>query len=140
VAVFVTRRQRSEILVCHRSGPEGYWHTVAGEREAGETSPEGALRELREETGLVAELAEPTTSLTYSLAEETAGRRALYSPELAEVQVDCFLVDASDTWEPLLDDEHDDYRWCSPDDAFALLHWDDTSAALRRLLAEADAS
>jgi 8-oxo-dGTP pyrophosphatase MutT (NUDIX family) len=134
VAVFVTRRERSEILVCHRSGPAGYWHTVAGEREPGETSAEGALRELREETGLVAELAGPATSLAYSLAEETAERRALYSPELTEVQVDCFLVDAPDGWEPLLDREHDGYRWCSPDDAFALLYWDDTSAALRRLL------
>ncbi len=134
VAVFVTRRHRSEILVCHRSGPEGYWHTIAGERELGESSAEGALRELCEETGLAAELAGPTTSLVYSLAEEPAERRALYSPELTDVQVDCFLVDAPDGWEPLLDHEHDDYRWCEPAAAFALLHWDDTSAALQRLL------
>jgi dATP pyrophosphohydrolase len=137
VAVFVTRRERNQILVCHRSGPRGYWHPVAGGREPGETSPEAALRELFEETGLVAELAGPTTSLTYSLAEEPPERRALYAPEVAEVQVDCFLVEAPGEWEPSLDREHDDYRWCSPADAFALLHWEDTTAALRRLLAAA---
>ncbi|MGH3048572.1 MAG: NUDIX domain-containing protein, partial [Gaiellaceae bacterium] len=36
----MTRRERGEILVCHRSGPAGYWHTIAGERETGETPAE----------------------------------------------------------------------------------------------------
>ena len=136
MAVFVARRERSELLVCHRSATGGgYWHTVAGAREAGESSPEAALRELQEETGLVAELAGPTTSFCYSLAEEPPKRRALYAPELTEVQVDCFLVDAPDEWEPQLDHEHDGYRWCRPADAFTLLHWNDTTDALGRLLA-----
>jgi len=65
---------------------------------------------------------------------EEAERRALYSPELTEVQVDCFLVDAPDGWEPLLDHEHDDYRWCAPDDAAKTLRWPETAEALRRLL------
>src|SRR6476660_9051826 len=55
VAIFVTRRSGSEVLILHRSPRQGgYWHVVAGGVEAGETAIEAADRELREETGLVA--------------------------------------------------------------------------------------
>jgi 8-oxo-dGTP pyrophosphatase MutT (NUDIX family) len=139
-AVFVARRQRREILVCRRSAAlGGYWHTIAGGVEPGETAAQAALRELCEETGLEAELAAPTTQLVYPLAEEPPERRARYDPSLTDIQVDCFLVDAPDDWEPLLDHEHDEYRWCAPQDAVELLFWDDTSDALRRLLASEDA-
>ena len=55
VALFVTRRSGSEVLIVHRSPRQGgYWHVVAGGVERGETVTEAAERELREETGLVA--------------------------------------------------------------------------------------
>ena len=48
VAVFVTRRNRSEVLVVHRSPTQGsYWHVVAGGIEPGESASEAAERELR---------------------------------------------------------------------------------------------
>jgi len=138
VAVFVTRRGRSEVLVVHRSPQQGgYWHTIAGGVEQGESAYEAAVRELREETALrldpLAPVGEPT-ELVYSLSEDPVERQALYEPGVVDVHVDCFLVDAPDDWEPCLDWEHDDYRWCPATDAPALLFWPDTAAALQRLL------
>jgi len=137
--IFVARRGRTEILVVHRSPENGaYWHTIAGGVESGETSLEAARRELAEETGLDVGALEPAgeaIELWYPLSGEPAERRALYEPGVEEVHVDCFIVDAPDDWEPQLDWEHDGYRWCAAVEAPAALHWPDTAAALRRLLA-----
>jgi 8-oxo-dGTP pyrophosphatase MutT (NUDIX family) len=136
VAIFVLRRARTEVLACRRAEPlDGYWHTVAGGVEPGETAEDAARRELHEETGLTAPLTPLRTSYDYPLAEEPAHRRSLYAESLTSVHVEVFLVDAPDDWEPQLDWEHDDYRWCTPAEADALLHWADTRQALRELLA-----
>ena len=137
VAVFVTRKNASEVLIVHRSPEQGgYWHVVAGGVEAEESAPEAAARELREETGLVAEVTAgvEVTEYVYSLTEEPADRRNQYDPSVAQVRVTCFHVTAPDTWEPELDWEHDDHRWCDPDEAFRTLRWPATAQALQQLL------
>ena len=105
--VLIVVRRGSDFLVVHRS-PENdaYWHQIAGGVEEGETFAEAAVRELREETGLEAPV-EP-----------------LDAPfEYESVHVEAFLVEAPASWEPTLDWEHDDYRWCSPEEAATLLYW-----------------
>jgi dATP pyrophosphohydrolase len=136
VLVFV--RRDAEVLVVHRAPYLGsYWHSIAGGVEPGETEREAAVRELREETGLDAhdELVAIGHRMTYSLEEEPPERRALYRPGSTDVEVECFVADAPPGWEPLLDHEHDDYRWCSPEEARELLFWDDVKDALGRALA-----
>jgi 8-oxo-dGTP pyrophosphatase MutT (NUDIX family) len=137
VAVFVTRRNGSEVLVVHRSPIQGsYWHVVAGGVEPGETAREAAERELREETGLVATVTggAKVTEYVYPLTEEPAERRQQYDASVVEVEVTCFQAEAPDTWEPRLDWEHDDYRWCDPTHAFESLRWPETAQALKQLL------
>jgi 8-oxo-dGTP pyrophosphatase MutT (NUDIX family) len=137
VAVFVTRKSGSEVLIVHRSPQHGgYWHVVAGGVEPGETAAEAAERELREETGLVAEVAAGVRVIeyVYPLTEEPADRRRQYDPAVAEVEVTCFRIAAPDDWEPKLDWEHDRYRWCEPSEAVTALRWPATAQALRELV------
>jgi 8-oxo-dGTP pyrophosphatase MutT (NUDIX family) len=138
VAIFVTRRDRSQVLIVHRSPRQGsYWHVVAGGVEPGETAEEAAIRELREETGLEAPVVAPRSVVeyVYPLTEEPAERRAAYDPAVAEVTVTCFVADAPDDWEPMLDWEHDGHRWCSPEEAADTLRWPETARALAESLA-----
>ena len=125
VLVFV--RRGAEHLVLHRSESQGsYWHAVAGGVEPGESVAEAAARELLEETGL--------TALPVDL-----GRGFSYVPEAWESRqggpfhVACFLIDAPAGWEPTLDWEHDEHRWCSHEDAVELLFWPEPSSVLAAL-------
>lgn len=126
VLVFV--RRGLELLVLHRSEEQGaYWHSVAGGVEPGESAAEAARRELHEETGLAAE-------------PRATGHTFTYVPEHPEphsgsggVRVDCFVATAPPTWEPELDWEHDDYRWCAADEAAELLRWPEPRDLVREL-------
>ena len=135
--MFVTRKRDAEVLIVHRSPEQGgYWHVVAGGVEPGEATERAAERELREETGLVANVTAgiKVVEYAYPLSGEPADRQNLYDPSVAQVEVTCFQVTAPDEWEPTLDWEHDDHRWCEPGEAFAALRWPETARALRELL------
>ena len=129
-------RRGPEVLVVRRSAERGgYWHSIAGGVEPGETELDAALRELREETGLDARSAVVPVGhrLMYSLDEDPPERRALFAPGTTHIEAECFVATAPAGWEPVLDFEHDEYRWCSPEEARELLYWDDVKDALARV-------
>jgi len=136
VAIFVTRRERGEVLIAHRSPSQGsYWHTIAGGIEDDETPLEAAVRELVEETGLTGvefHSGPEIVEYVYDLSKEPPD--PTHGSAIGSVRVHCFVVDAPDGWEPVLDWEHDGYRWCSAVEAAATLRWPETADALRRLL------
>ena len=117
--VLIVVRRGDEFLVLFRSQAEGaFWHTVSGTVEAGEDPRATAIRELQEETGLVvADLAElPGLAFEYvrEAWEDEAGLR---------VPVRVFVTHAEAGWEPMLNAEHDEYRWCTREQAVELLFW-----------------
>lgn len=137
VAIFVTRKGGSDVLIVHRSPKQGgYWHVVAGGVEPGEAVRAAAERELHEETGLVAQVGEgvEVTEYVHPFTEEPARRAEPYDPSVTQVEVTCFRVTAPDDWEPNLDWEHDGHRWCDPGEAVSSLRWPGTAQALRQLL------
>jgi dATP pyrophosphohydrolase len=130
--VFVFVRREGRYLVLHRSERQGaYWHSVAGGLEVGETFADAAARELREETGLETHVAALDRRCVYRL-ENWEPR---YEPEGDEIAVEFFLAEAPAGWEPQLDYEHDDYRWCSAEEAIDLLFWPEPREVLQELAA-----
>jgi dATP pyrophosphohydrolase len=129
--VFVLVRRSDEYLILHRSPRQGaYWHSVAGGVEEGETYAEAAVRELREETGLDAAPIDLCRPYDYPL-DDPEHREKRGS---ASIHVECFLVEAPAGWEPRLDWEHDDYRWCGVDEAVALLFFPEPRELLQNVV------
>ncbi len=138
--VLVVVRRGDSFLVLHRAPQyDAYWHLVAGGVEAGETALEAAERELVEEVALDARgrLVDLARVYAYPLAEETETVRARFAADVEAVTVECFSVEVDRGWEPTLNDEHDDYRWCARDEAAALLFWPEPRELLLELAAGA---
>ena len=128
-AVFVYRGDRLLLL---RRVDKGYWHVVAGVVEESESEREAAIRELREETGLAVDagLMDLELRQTHPVPDDIRDR---YPPGLTTVSVANFAAEAPRGWEPVLNEEHSHYRWCSIDDALGALHWPLAREALQEL-------
>ena len=109
------------VLLLRRSGHvrcPGTWEMVHGSIEPGERPADAALRELREETGLVAE----------RLYNVTVSAFHLHQNDTVQVAVAfCALVAAAagpaDDADVTLGDEHDGHEWLSVPEAAGRFFW-----------------
>ena len=122
-----------EYLLLHRIamphlGLGVFWQGVTGGVEAGEGLLEAAARELKEETGLTASRLEPIGH-SYSFPIPHEWRRR-YDVSVEEIVEHVHLAFVS-RQRPVLSEEHDGYRWCTIDEALALLHYPRNVEALK---------
>ena len=111
--------EQLEVLLLRRSAGRilaGLWQGVSGSLEAGERIVAGALRELREETGIDAAAIEAL----YDLDQVNQ----FHEPSVdAIVTAAIFAVRVGPGVEPVLSHEHDALRWVSPAAALELVVW-----------------
>ena len=116
-----------EFLVLRRSPrgrSPGAWEAVHGHLEEGERPDTGALREMREETGLV-----PAAMYNLSRVESFYLHRV---DEVAMIPAFVALVPAGAV--AALSDEHDAVEWLSVEDARRRLAWPRSRRALDDIL------
>jgi 8-oxo-dGTP pyrophosphatase MutT (NUDIX family) len=120
---------RLEILLIRRAAGRpfaGMWQCVTGRLEAGESVVSAALREVAEETALVASDVEAV----YSLDLVNAFFEASVDGILVEP---VFAVRVAEEARPELSDEHDALRWSTPAEARTKVVWPAHLTAIGRL-------
>jgi 8-oxo-dGTP pyrophosphatase MutT (NUDIX family) len=138
------RVPRQVLVYIHRPGPEflllrrierlgGFWQGVTGAPEWGEPDADAAVREVREETGLDARGRLRVIDHRYVLRRppEATEWDRLYGHGIEEVPEEVFAAEASAGWEPTLSLEHDEYRWCTVEEAISLLKFEGNREGLR---------
>ena len=130
VVVFADKNAERHYLLLQRIVSHGgFWQSVTGSLEAGETHRRAALREVFEETGFVArdqELIELGVINTFEIAPQW---RARYAPGVTHNEEVCFAlkVEAREVrLDPL---EHVAYAWESYARAIEMLYWESTRRA-----------
>jgi 8-oxo-dGTP pyrophosphatase MutT (NUDIX family) len=129
VWIFRVVRGAPEILLMRRSAGRvlpGLWQGVSGRLEAGERVVEGALRELREETGFERPVVEAVFDLDFVNQFHSAAADAVLTAAV-------FAVRVAPTSEPVRSHEHDAARWMSLESAFTEVVWPGYRDAIRRI-------
>jgi dATP pyrophosphohydrolase len=118
------------LLLRRRDG--GYWQFVAGGGEEGETPPQAARRETREETGIDpgGRLVALDSRAMVSVQEFAAS--ALWPRDLEAIPEYCFAFDAGEQ-APRLSIEHTEFSWLDYEGAMKSLRWEGNRNALQEL-------
>lgn len=112
--------ENRKVLQLRRHEPPDFWQSVTGSLKKGETPPQAAMREVREETGLQVD-AELTNSGVVNHYPIHPAWRARFAPDVKENTEHVFSLCLPAITDIRLDpEEHVEYRWLPRAEALAL--------------------
>jgi 8-oxo-dGTP diphosphatase len=119
-----------QVLLIKRGNPprQGQWSLPGGRLEWGETTVVAALRELAEETGVVAELVGLVDVVDGLFTSRTTGETTRHY----------VMIDYAARWisgEPMAGDDAAEARFFSLEEALAVVEWDVTRAVIEETFA-----
>ncbi len=110
----------------------GFWQGVTGAPEKGEELLDAAKRELLEETSYIPNFVFQTDFSYKILVEEKFNKD--YPEGVKEIPEYVFVARINQPDLPSIDpQEHEDWKWCSFDEAIELLKWEDNKKALEHV-------
>lgn len=138
ILVMIYSGQR--VLLLERMRPEGFWQSVTGSLEVGESWRDAAIRELQEETGFAAEGLVDTG--VRNLFPIVPPWRERYAPEVDNNEEHIFTLALPDCPTPQLrPSEHGNFIWLpAAEAALRTGSWTNRDAILRQFGAVLDAS
>lgn len=124
VVIFAEGAAGIEYLLLRRvTSHGGFWQSVTGSLEEGETHRQAAAREVLEETGIrigEGQLIELGITNVFEIAPQWLPK---YAPGVTHNEEVCFAL-AVDKCEVRIDPlEHDAYTWADYDTAMGILYW-----------------
>jgi dATP pyrophosphohydrolase len=122
--------ERHYLLLRRVASHGGFWQSVTGSLEEGETHKQAAVREVLEETGIPSgeeELIELGVVNTFEIAPQWRDR---YAPGVTHNEEVCFALGVHECDVRLDPIEHDGYAWASFDRAMEILCWYSNKQAL----------
>ncbi|MGD8977413.1 MAG: dihydroneopterin triphosphate diphosphatase [Gammaproteobacteria bacterium] len=131
-SVLVVVHTADRVLLLQRVRPAGFWQSVTGSLEGGETPTQAAVRELGEETGLDGG-AIRNLGLVQTFPIAPAWRER-YAPDVVENREHAFALCLESAAEPRINPaEHRTFRWLGVDQALETASsWTD-AAAIRQI-------
>lgn len=129
VQVFLfTRNPKFMVLILKRVPErEGHWQPISGGIEKGEKPIDTLRREMYEETGI--NKFERIIDLKYNFIFET-----MWRGKLTKMREFCYATEIKEETSIKLSNEHEEYRWCTEDEAKEFLKWEHNLVALNKLI------
>lgn len=139
VVIFAETDRGREFLLLKRIESEGgFWQSVTGSLEDEETHLEAAVREVREETGIIVsadDLIDLQLLNTFEIAPQWKAR---YAPGVTQNEEVCFAIRVAKSSVRIDSIEHDDWAWVSYARAMKVLNWESSKHALARIAGMCD--
>lgn len=137
VVVFAEAANGREYLLLRRVASHGgFWQSVTGSLEDGETHAQAAIREVSEETGIAARVSELIALELTNVFEIAPSWRAKYAPGVTHNEEVCFALRVEKCEVRLDPLEHDAYRWADYDTAMQMLYWESNKRAFAVMKSE----
>lgn len=124
--VFRKNKNNYEFLLLKRI-PEkgGFWQPITGEIEEDETSEEAVKREMAEEIG-INNILQIIENVHHFILRETGKEEFVLGVEVNSNEK--VILDKN------IYQEHEEYKWCSYEEAIKLLKWEGNKEGLRKLM------
>ena len=130
VVVFAENQSVREYLLLRRVATHGgFWQSVTGSLEGDETHQQAAIREVNEETGILAHTGELIALDLINTFEIAPQWRAKYAPGVTHNEEVCFALRVQKRDIQLDRLEHDAYLWVDYDTATRMLYWESNKRA-----------
>ncbi|MGA9767560.1 MAG: dihydroneopterin triphosphate diphosphatase [Blastocatellia bacterium] len=130
VVIFAESGGEREYLLLRRVASHGgFWQSVTGSLEAGETHAQAAVREVYEETGIPSGEDNLIALNLINVFEIAPQWRAKYAPGVTRNEEVCFALKVDKCDVRIDPREHDQYKWVNAEIAAGMLYWESNKRA-----------